>query len=864
MKNIFKKSLALLLALSMFSTLPMVAFATEEEPTETLKMTYDFAEAFAVADNYDFSAADAYYNLSLKNANSESSTSPWKVGEFNLSNGQFEYNLGHLTRQWSTYGRAPEDTVSASNYTHLIFSDSVQGSAGTTTSASTYRFARTGDHAYVGYSFGQINNSYTYYNSHPGSKGKYRGAVRFIVPRDGTVSPSVMFYDATDYVSMNDGTDGVFFRIYKLSNGVESTIYGGDSVAPSDSSEGWENIPGGQYSTYKNEIATVKAGDEIVLQFDPNQYHWSDEYIFHSYILNYVDAIASYDEITNATYDATAEDKTIDLRVEKYTSDGSIEYTKVDTIGALRETTTPGVYTLEGVTNYDGVTLNEPVVVTASYFASGESSEQGDTPISTTSTTLYISSVLAKYEPFGYETIQTTDLDMEEDSFFLPYYVREEERALYGTIDLKLHERWAGSTVTFDKTGYLEYVGDGKVRVIGLYDHSQSAPKAVDSTDKFVTPGDSTLTARRDENTIGTPIKMTVTAPDGYSKSFNVLTFKAIVQDTEQYGSNVYRWVYGGYRGTSNRINNAVMSFETMHKKGDDYRFESLVPDPGKLSEGVLIPIQIAGNKYTDARSGGSVDTYCKRSISGMGQNYITLYNGLYIGSVGVAQTFTAPLSGKVELSSFIPDHVYTWQSQYIGDKGLVPKYIISLYDANDNLVEVLYKESFGPVKVDGSWIQAWDFYGDATYGKSVAGTRETGSLTFNVEKGQKVRVMFEMPDMSTLSSGQGISDLGRFADPIFTYLESEVDTGIVTSGDTSISSSTSATIAALKDEATCAYFAYDDNGKMIGSGFKTLDAGTEEIVVSVTADAAASCFKVYLWEDLSTLKTIGSTLILK
>ena len=78
MKNIFKKSLALLLALSMLSTLPMVAFATEEESTETLKMTYDFAEAFAVADDYDFSATDAYYNLPLKNANNEASASPWK------------------------------------------------------------------------------------------------------------------------------------------------------------------------------------------------------------------------------------------------------------------------------------------------------------------------------------------------------------------------------------------------------------------------------------------------------------------------------------------------------------------------------------------------------------------------------------------------------------------------------------------------------------------------------------------------------------------------------------------------------------------------------------------------------------------
>lgn len=832
--------------------LPTYTSSTDLYVAEAVDV-YDLREAYVPADGYSFTAGNdvADYNkITAKYENSESSLFPWKLGLTDVDAG-YTFTYLPVMNRYSSGCRLIEDTVNSKYPLKAAYGLTLDTANGAVSGGG-----------YIGYGY---ENS-TGINSFSGNHNtKERSTVRFVVPRDGVINPVIKLFE--DQASFTEGstTDGVYFRAYKKSGNTKTPIYTGDRTVTFDNSADWLQIPPGKViTTWNSAKVGVKAGDEIVIEFDPGQMHWSDEFCIYGMQMKYCPSIDSYPEITEVTYDALSDDNTIDLRIEKFVNEGTIEYTVEDSINALEETETPGVYALAGVTNYNGVTLSAPVVVTASYFATGESSEQGSTPISTTSTTLYISSVLAEYDPFGYEKIKTTNLDMNEDSFFLPYYEKAEERALYGTIDLDLHERWAGSTVTFDKKGYLEYEGDGKVRVIGLYDHSKSAPKAVDSTDKFVTPGNSTLTARRDENTIGTPIKMTVTAPDGYSKSFNVLTFKAVIQDVEQYGSNVYRWVYGGYRGTSNRINNAVMSFETMHKKGDDYRFESLVPDPGKLSDGVLIPIQIAGNKYTDGRSGGSVDTYCKRSISGMGQNYITLYNGLYIGSVGIAQTFTAPYSGRIELSSFIHDYVYTWQSQYIGAKGLSSKYIIGLYDENDNLIKTLYKESFGPVKVDGNWIQAWDFYGDATYGQGVTGSREANALIFDIEKGQKVRVMFEMPDMSTLTSGQGVSDLGRFADPIFTYLESEIDTEIAISGDASVSSSASVTISALKDDATCAYFAYDSNGKMIGSGFKALEAKSTEVVVNVSADVAASYFKVYLWEDLSTLKTIGSTLILK
>lgn len=810
--------------------------------------TYNIRDAYLPADGWSFTAGNAvadYNAITAKYENSETSPLPWKFGLVSIADGTFTY-LPTMNRV-GAYSRLIEDTVNSGWYAEAVYGKSLNTSKGT---ISGY---------YLGYGYEKTNH----WNSFSGNyDSKLRSTIRFVVPRDGVINPVIKLMD--DTTSFSGSTDGVLFKAYKKSGSVITAIYGGTITAPLDNSTGWVQIPAGTLTTWDTGKIGVKTGDEIILQFDPYSSTSSDEFGIHTVRMNYVDAIEPYDEITYATYDAESEDQTLNLTVTQYAAGGTVEYTKEDTINALKETGTPGVYTLAGVTNYDGVTLSTPVTVTASYYAEGESSANNNTPIVSITTTVYISSVLSKYEPFGHYTVKTTNLDMNYDAFFLPYYTNANERAVYGTIDLDLHERWAGATVTFDKSGYLEYVGDGHVKVLALYDHSKSSPSSVDSTDTMTTLSGSTLKARRDENTVGTPIKMTVTAPDGFSKSYYVLTFKAVVQDVEQDGHDVYRWIYGGYRGTTNRVNNAVMSFETVHGTSSAFTFKPMVPEPGGLDSGVLISLDIAGNKYVDARSGGKVDTYGARAISMMGSAYNTNNFGLDTGAVGIAQTFTAPKTGTLELTSFVPKLFTTWQSKFIGPAGQSGTLHINLYDEDDTLLNVIYTESWGPKEVDGSWDGPWQTYGNATYGDGVSGTRETGKLVFDVEKGQKVRVMIEYPDMTGFSSGQGAMDMQRAADPVFTYVESELDATIATVGESEITSSATATIPEIVDDATYTYFGYDANGKLVGSGYAALEEGATTLAPSVTGKTAVEYFKVFIWSDLTTLQSVGGALLLR
>lgn len=810
------------------------------------KAVYDFDEAFRIKD-YTFTAGNAvadYNAIEAKYENSDTSNFPWKIGYITVSNGNFNY-YPYFNR-YNSSSRVEEDTVNTS-YTKRVGYGKAESTDGSSLS----------DYAYFGYAYKSDTAWSTYWNAFSGShSNKERPTLRFIVPRDGVINPVLKLADNVD--TEYSGSDGVLFRVYKKSGSATTAIYGGDMTAPMDSSTDWGRIPGGNVlTTWGDAKVAVKAGDEIVLQIDPNEYDWSDEYNFHSYVLNYVDAIASYDEITYATYDAEAEDKTLDLTVEKYVTGGTVEYTKVDTIGALTETETPGVYTLAGVTNYNGSTLSTPVTVTAAYYGDGESSANGDAPICTTTTTVYISSVLFNYEPFGRYTVDTTNLDMAYDTFFLPYYADANERAVYGTIDLDLHERWAGATVTFDKTGYLEYIGDGFVKVTGLYDHTKSAPAAVDSTD--IKEG-TTIVAKRDENTVGTPIKMTVTAPDGFSKSYYVLTFRTTVQNVEQNGHDVYRWIYGK---NSNRINNAVMGFEAVYGRDNAFTFSPMVADPGALSEGAMIALEAAGEKYANSWRGARVDTYNRLGVSTMGESFDISTYGNHIGAVGVAQTFTAPKSGTIELSSFLPS-IYPWQSKYIAAAGLSATAYVNLYDENDVLLATLYTETMTPTAIDGVY-GAWQLGNDAVYSDRVTGTREGGTLTFDVEKGQKVRVFTEYPDMSALLSWQGGGlEVQRNADPIFTYTKSELDVEITAAGEGEITSSATATIPAIVDGAVYTYFGYDVNGKLVGSGYTALEDGATTLSPSVTGSAAVDYFKVLIWSDLTSLKSVGGVLILR
>lgn len=812
--------------------------------------SYNISEAFLPADDFAWTTVDNeasdYSRLTAKYENSETSTFPWKIGATDVDAGnKFIYHT--VMNRPSKWCRLIQDTV---NSKKGYYTSAAYGTALDTTNG-----AATG--CLIGYNYESGKNESSFSGNH---NDKTRATIRFVVPRDGVINPVLTLLDKQMSFEEGSTTDGVFFRVYKKSGAATTAIYGGTYTSSFDSSTGWAQIPPGNVlTTFNNGKVGVKAGDEIVIEFDPGKAHWSDEFCIHTVRMNYVDAIANYNEITNVTYDAMAADKTVDLRIEKYVADGNIEYTVEDSIGALAATAVPGVYTLAGVTNYDGTTLTTPVKVTASYFATGDSSANGDAPICSTSTVLYISSVLFNYEPFGHYVVKTTNLDMAYDTFFLPYYTQDFERELYGTVDLDLNERWAGATLSFDKNGYLEDAGGGRVRVIGLYDHTKSNPKAADSTDM-----NGTKKARRDENTVGTPIKMTVTAPDGFSKSYYVLTFKAIVQDLEQDGRDVYHWIYGAYKNANNRINNAVMAFETVAGTNGVFTFKPMVVEPGALSEGTLIDLDAAGNKYVDSRAAGKVGAFNGSSVSRMGAAFNDDDFGLSVNNSGIAQTFTAPKSGRITVSSFTPELFLTWQSQYIGERGKSGTIYINLYDEDDKLVDILYKESWGPKQVNSSWSGPWTLYDNAVYSRAVAGTRQKGEIEFDVVKGQKVRVIMELPDMTGFSAGQGALDINRIADPIFTYVESELDTVIATSGEGTIISSTSADIGKLVDDAVCTYFGYDANGKLVGSGYEELASGTNVIAPSITGSAAVDYFKVFLWSDFETMRAVGGALILK
>ncbi|MBQ1935573.1 MAG: hypothetical protein II351_01830, partial [Clostridia bacterium] len=453
------------------------------------KLEYDLAEAFAVSSPFTGGLEGSYYDyaegLTPVTANG---AGQWALGYYNWNTEEFT-PFTYLNRGNFTTTRAPEDV---NNYWASSTPSLVWATAGKINTYQATKYvpeaarnegatgnmeANCSTPAAIGYNFSsgaKVNNSF------PGhSYTTTQAAIRFSVHRAGHITPTIKMMD---YLT----NGGVLYRVYKVDGktGEETSIYpmaGETDYTSADAkTSGWCLLPEAMtdFITRDEAVVEVDVGDEIVFRFDKYTAGWpsSKNFIIDTLKINYTEVyegnpIKSYLENTEVIYDPDTPQ--IDLRRER-TSDqvlGTIVYTvEDDDNGVLIETATPGVYVLSGEIN--AFTSNErtPVKVTASYYALGKP----ETPVFTTTTNLYVFAASSRYKAFGAAPFKTSQLGFENDGFLLPYYANETERAVYGTIDLEIHDVWKNAIVTFSKDGYFEYLGNGKIRAIAKYDYTDA------------------------------------------------------------------------------------------------------------------------------------------------------------------------------------------------------------------------------------------------------------------------------------------------------------------------------------------------------------------------------------------------------
>lgn len=844
---------------------------------EQTQYEYDMAEAFAVSNSFTGGIEGLYYDY----VNGLTPVTPngaglWSLGYYNWNTEAFT-PFTYLNRGNFTTTRAPEDTQNyfSSSATALIWSTSSTFNSYRTDlyvpedvrdSATGNVQANCGTPAAIGYNFGsgRMNN-----NSFPGYHvTASQAAARFTVPYAGTISPTISMSNA-------QANGGILYRVYKVDGqtGAITDIYpmaGETTYTSADAgTSNWCLLPE-QTTTLltRNEAkVTVNVGDEIVFRFDKytTGHPSGKEFSIDTLKINYVEEyegnpIESYPAETVITFDA--ENTVLDLRRNKTTvqAKGMVSYQiENDTLGVLQETTTPGVYTLTGQLNDITDTNRTPLKVTASYYAPYNT----QTPVYTTSGDIYVKSALRDIAPFTVAPLKTTDLGLDYDLYILPYYTDSVERVQYGTTDLGLNSQWLGATITFSVADKVEHLGNGFVRAIGEYTFADAGgcKEADSSVTKNLTSA--IVTSKRDKNTIGTPITMTVTAPDGTKAYYYVLSFKTQIQDLTKNASNVYTMLDASHSQTTN----AVLFYETYDAEGV---FTQMVRDTGRTNIVSYLPRAIAEDRFTDRNWTGYIYQGYFWQFPATSKSYIESYIGTYSGEIGLAQTFVAPQSGTLKMTSFLPGELRTWLSRYMTDQKS-GKVAVKLYDANDNLLKTLYQESWGPVKDEsGSYSDEngtyypWEFRGDAVYDSTVTGDKNSG-ISFNVEVGQKVRLMLELPAYT--NAGYAYLGNGQIPTPVYTYTNADASS-VNHLQKTELGDGTSrydATVDIVETTKDSHYLVagYDEDGILeTASDGADLPVGSTEISVSLTSGEPISYLKIFLWESLENIRPLISGML--
>ena len=859
--------------------------------------TYDVAEGFYTANTYASGATGAVkypaVSQTPKFANDGSST--WTFG-------YFDYN--HLT-QFTLYDklqrpsdrRAYEDTTATVN-TAGTYSETAEPRAARvpvmTWIGNTNYIYKEGDegktyadidpdggysistmnatHGSIGYTFGAAN----YISAGYGSQISYAGntmqpSVIFTAPIDGVINPVMQAGAAVaNTVAYRmykvDAATGAYTQIYPLATDTMihlSTDWDGDYPVSDVVNNNWAYLPANNWLTQDKGLVRVNKGDKIYLRFTGK--NGSEAYALNKLVMNYLGRFGEDDELLLAAPMADyeeeekilvyPEDTYIDLSLEILNPEakGTLEYIVSGNSDVLQETATSGIFGLTGKIN-SGST---PAIVTASYFSPGKSAANGDEPLFTTSIKVYVRAASEDYAVFDgtYDIFDLSEMTYEMDeAFVLPYYSNASERAIYGTINLGLTERWKNATVTFSNPAKFEYLGNGRIRALASHTWTEAggAFKAEDANTTVPSyTGASTHPSRRDKMSMGNPVVMTVTAPDGGVKKFALWAFPTTVQgdlNAEGADSNAYKLTYA-----SNVMSNAVVSVEVYDAAGN---FTPTYSDPNTTR--TYIPH--ADHRYTKTHSIPSIDNTGRLYIPmNRGANWnAQTSNRVWPGWIGVAQTFTAPKDGTINLTNYYPADGAFYNARVSGKMASTGKYVnlsVGLYDTDGTLISTVWSQKYGTTDANATaWGRLDTPVVDTDYATVANDAAET--LTINVKKGQKLRVMAdtELDDYNNyISFGDSYA-----IKPVWTYDLTPADT----MGDTIVATPAVGDTTLTGDNVLA--LIYNEAGKLVQTA-KGNDVTIENGKVSVTVtDSTAAYAKLFFFDTLENIRPLASDIVVR
>ncbi len=851
-----------------------------------LIMVYDLGELFTTTDTY---TEDYVYPAGGQTpAMANDGLGIWSVGYYTL--GEYGSPLHRFT-QLARYGvanRAYEDTASAAKGGAATMSwIATNNNVKTDDTTGWYCNDPNGSTGSIGYNFRSFTNgNHSYLGSSAlgwcSDVGMIRNqAVVFSVPRDGVINPQMLisarYANAVLYRMDKVTADGTVSAIYPLA--AETKVdwvphLEGAPTVPAEYVSGWGIVPNGYDVTtlpdHTEGYARVEKGDKIVLRFAPyggGNTSYAIDYLTMNYTEQFgpddelftTSPMAPFEESYTYTYptDKVAE---ITTTLANLLAKGTIEYKVEDEAGVLRATATAGVYELTGAFNIGGTAT----VVTAEYYSPGMSSANGDEPRFTQSANVFVqplSNTEATFEG-GYDIFDLSEMsyDMDE-AFILPYYSNAAERAIYGVVDLGITNTWKNATVTFSDPSKFEYLGNGRIRALASYNFSEAGGTqgATDGTTVPSKTGGATLTSVRDKASMGEPIVMTVTASDGGVRKFGLWAFATTVQklDGEDANPNAYT-LYP----SSNTISNAVVSVEGYTPDG------TFIPTYRDPACGDAYSI-LADHRYSIQHFAPRMDPTgaIYLSINGASNWEDKKSNRDWHNARGISQTFTAPKDGTINLTGYWPADGYWYNAEVAKQMaaGNCINYTVALYDADDTLVAKLWEGKYGVDAATDTFYKLVSSVVNEEY--ATAAEDEAKTLTFDVQKGQKVRVMLDYTFDQNWNAYLTFSrTLGHAPAPVWTYDDSAILDGVDAENNMIMATPSSYTnlantgvLAILYNEAGQIVETVRDSGE---DGAIMVDAEAGGVAINYTNDFSYA--KIFFWDSLENIKPLSGDILIR
>ncbi len=913
-----KKVLSLILALAMvLSCVPFVFAEEVEEGGETIPDSFNLAEAYAVdteQNPFSGTASTDYPNAALPRKGSD----VWQVGHTRYDLDVFERFVPYndLYRMWH-YCRANEDdknltvtvtdnTKDSTRYPQMILSSTglTKGTAAYSGASGTYHWQGGGitvqydggvacyDAANqlgsLGYGFDSVMYGE---NSHVGHQTGYAAHVLaiFTAPKTGLVTPTLK-------VSSQNHSDLVVWKMYKQdAQGNMTTIYptatetsvsiGSPGVTgvtvPDKWKDGWKQMAATNKTTYATSRPTydtesvwVEEGDQIVLRFAPigpdcNGQNGAKGYFnLNHYQIDYQTAVETNADVV---YD---EDRNVDL---------------TDFV----------VLPLEGATfDYDEtlLTKGEGMIFTlGNGYKSGDVAAITVTNGATTQTINVIANAPSvRYPTFNgeYDILDLSEMDFGFDQgFILPFYTNYIDRAVYGTIDLGLTDEWKNSIVTFSVANKFEYLGNGRIKALARHTWENAGGVAgwINGDGTGSVPAKSNanklLPSKRTKKTMGTPVVMTVTNPDGGSRQFGLWSFEAATTGTGRYSTaaalaeNGYKFTYS-WNGSGQ---NAVMSIEAYN--ADYTKFKPLYLDP---NQHYYIPY--VDHRYSDQVGAPMLSRlddgglYLPLTFEAGWNSYISDRD--WPGYVGFSTTFTAPKDGVINLTNFFPkDGVTGYNGNVTNNMKNNGQYFgihVQLYDAKGNMTQ-LFDQNYGTTTAiatangNDNYVRIPDSRSVTTAtvnGSAVTATNantDNETLTFVVKKGQKVRVMLDNKSNNVAVAQQQFTPAYR-PDPVFTYVDNPNEYAFDNGFDSDLGylfAAPAVDSTAINAAGVLTQF-YNNNGDLLTT-VKGCDAdflaGDNTIAIELPSTLnlnSVGYARVFFFDSLSNIKPVAGDMIIR